>query len=661
MIIKSVRVQGLRSIYDETLPCDRLTALIGPNGVGKSSFLKAIEMFYTPGSRYTEEDFYAREAASPITVSVSFTQLTPDEKHLFAKYVQGEELTVQKEMTWPFSKTSQKYFGMSLQNADFNNFRRAANASERKAEYTRLRSLKQYSDLPDYTSQDEAVRSLKAWEESHTDKCTPKRDEGQFFGFKEVGEAHLERFTRFLFIPAVRDVSKDSVEAKGSVLSELMDIVVRAILSNRKDILALQISTQSKYREIFDSGGLPELLKLEEKLNTTLQSFVQDASVKLTWILEQEIDIPLPKARVKLVEDGYPSEVTNTGHGLQRAFVLTMLQHLALAESSVPAPTVSSGIRDSVPDHDSSKAPTAFKIPNLVLGIEEPELYQHPNRQRHLSKVLERLVLGGIAGVAEQTQVIFSTHSPLFVDLDQFDKLRVLSKVRFDQARPKVTRVRKTSLDEVAHILEVADGKNPGTYSGHSLRPRLQAIMTPWMNEGFFAKLVVLVEGEEDRAVILGMAKALDVDLDSLGVSVIPCLGKNSIDRPIAIFSALGIPTFAIWDSDFQGDNAKPEDNHRLLKLFGADVEDWPDTVCDKYGCFKRTMESRFREEIGEELYRRLLSEISDSLSFGKSENARKNSVIIRDLVLRARKEGKSSPTIERLVATILTKGNEVA
>ena len=43
MILESVRVQNFRSIKDATLYCDKLTALVGANGSGKSSFLKAIE------------------------------------------------------------------------------------------------------------------------------------------------------------------------------------------------------------------------------------------------------------------------------------------------------------------------------------------------------------------------------------------------------------------------------------------------------------------------------------------------------------------------------------------------------------------------------------------------------------------------------------------
>ena len=53
-------------------------------------------------------------------------------------------------------------------------------------------------------------------------------------------------------------------------------------------------------------------------------------------------------------------------------------------------------------------------------AIEEPELYQHPSRQRHLASVLLNLAKGAIPGVAENTQVIYATHSPLFVGLDRF-------------------------------------------------------------------------------------------------------------------------------------------------------------------------------------------------------------------------------------------------
>jgi predicted ATP-dependent endonuclease of OLD family len=63
MIIKQVRVRNFRCIRDETLPCDMLIAIVGPNSSGKSAFLRAIELFYTAVARYSEEDFYARDTS----------------------------------------------------------------------------------------------------------------------------------------------------------------------------------------------------------------------------------------------------------------------------------------------------------------------------------------------------------------------------------------------------------------------------------------------------------------------------------------------------------------------------------------------------------------------------------------------------------------------
>ena len=51
----------------------------------------------------------------------------------------------------------------------------------------------------------------------------------------------------------------------------------------------------------------------------------------------------------------------------QRAFIFTLLQYLARSSADVPA--------DPVDGEDAAGAP-ATPAPNLILAIEEPELYQ---------------------------------------------------------------------------------------------------------------------------------------------------------------------------------------------------------------------------------------------------------------------------------------------
>ena len=94
MIIKSLRVQNFRCICDETLPCEQLTVLVGRNGSGKSAFLHALNAFYNANSRYTEEDFYGRDTSQDIIITVTFNDLTDDERTLFQKYVEAKKREV---------------------------------------------------------------------------------------------------------------------------------------------------------------------------------------------------------------------------------------------------------------------------------------------------------------------------------------------------------------------------------------------------------------------------------------------------------------------------------------------------------------------------------------------------------------------------------------
>ena len=645
MIIKSIRVQNFRCIRDETLPCERLTALVGPNGSGKSSFLRALDMFYTPSARYTEDDFYDRDTSQDIIVTITFTDLTEDEKKLFQKYIEGGELTVEKVIKWPPGRGSQKYHGTSLQTPEFDSFRSASGANLRK-EYNKLREDK-YSDLPEYTNKDDAETALQAWEEAHPDRCSRQRDEGQFFGFKEVGEAHLERFTRFIPVPAVRDASEDAAEGRGTPLTEIMDLVVRSVLAQRKEIIELQEGTQKQYEQIVDPTKLAELQTLEQDLSDTLKTYVPDAGVKLTWLTGAVIEIPMPRADIKLVEDEYPSSVERTGHGLQRAFILTMLQHLAVAQ--VP---VQEDLDDKENEMDEvPKEQPSLKVPNLIMGIEEPELYQHPNRQRHLSKILLKLAMGSIEGVAECTQIIYSTHSPLFVDIERADQVRVLRKVREENNKPKQTKVVYTTLDEVAKSIKEVRRK-PGDYSSNDLRGSLQTLMTPLMNEGFFADIAVLVEGPEDRAAILGVAASLGHDLESIGISVIPCTGKGSLDTSAVIFRRLQIPIYVIWDSDY-GKEGSQKLNRRLLSLFDRREEDWPEEVTEQFACFKHDLNKTLHSEIDEQLFDDILASVCERLGFEEKYAVRKPQVI-QEIINEARGQGKSSKTLENIISQII-------
>jgi predicted ATP-dependent endonuclease of OLD family len=193
-----------------------------------------------------------------------------------------------------------------------------------------------------------------------------------------------------------------------------MDFVVRSVLEEKKELIGLRETTQTNYEKLMNPDKITELKSLSTQLTTTLKEYVPDAQIDLTWLPLGQIEIPLPSAEVKLSEDGYSSTVDRTGHGLQRVFILTILQHLSVIQ-----------IRYAQLHQNESKdtkgienEPPKYEIPDLVLAIEEPELFQHPNRQRHFAKVLLQLANGTLPGVANKTQIVYCTHSPLFVGIE---------------------------------------------------------------------------------------------------------------------------------------------------------------------------------------------------------------------------------------------------
>lgn len=654
MIIKSVGVKNFRCIRDETLECESLTVLVGPNGSGKSSFLRAIDLFYMPAAKVTEDDFYNRDIQQPIVVAVTFVDLTNEETSLYRHYLEQNSLTIQKEIKFPGGKGNEKYFGSRMRNPDFQGIRSADSATDKRSAYNELRQQGQYSELPTVRRAEEIEHILEEWERNHPDQCQRMREEEQFFGFREVGGARLERFTGFVFVPAVKDASEDATEGRGSPITQLMDLVVRQVLQRKPELGQFRTDSQAKYKELMDEKNLPELPQLAHDLTRTLQVYVADAQVNLHWKVS-DFNIPNPIASTMLVEDGFEGDVSRKGHGLQRAFILTLLQYLAVIQGTrkIETQEEAAGLTESNIDVKNQLDTTPI-TPNLVIAIEEPELYQHPNRQRHLAKVFLQLAQAGLGvGSGGRIQVIYSTHSPIFVGVERIDHIRLLRKEGDEDNLPKETRVKFTTMARIARKIEDAT-EHPATAA--SAQSRLVNIMSPWVNEGFFADVVVLVEGESDRAAILEVAKQTGEDFEKTGISVIPVMGKTKLDRPYLIFTELGISTYIIFDCDkSKGKNRHPETNKLLLKLCRCTEEESPKTsVRGNMACFEENLLTILREEVGDQLYEQLLNQYSSELGYSPPKEGEENPLIINNIVEEAYKRGKKTKTLEDIVKKIV-------
>lgn len=635
MLIKSVYVGNYRSIQSATLKLDDLTALVGTNGAGKSSFLRAIELFYSPTPEINPDDFFGGDLSNEIVISLTFTDLDQTAKQRFAKYLQDDTLTVDMVVVWESDKAKISYHGSKLQNPDFQLIRDAANKNTARTCYSQIREQEKYRELPSCSNYDQVVSAIETWEDENACLCQRTRDDGQFFGFKQVGRGYLLDYTQFLFIGAVRNAAQDCQEGRGAVITQLMDLVVRTTLANRQELTGFKQEAQVRYEQILDPANLQELATLRIQLSSTLCTFVPDASIELDWQPLEKLNIPMPKAEVGLVEDGYKTKVEMAGHGLQRAFIFTILQHLSIAQRTV---------RDSNPNEDQlpEQSVELYEAPTLIIAIEEPELYQHPNRQRHFANVLRQLSSGELAGVAQRIQIVYATHSPLFIDIEHFSQVRLIKKKSVDPESPKTSTVFHAHFDDI--LERMRESKDNEYYSADELHVSLPQLMTPFINEGFFADVAVIVEGESDRAALLEVARLEKSDLESMGVAIVPAGGKGKLVIPAVIFHHLGIPVYIMWDQD------KQEDSKDLLRFVGYDKRLRGDLITATFACFCKNREHTMKMEIGNNVFTRLCNRCEAELG----TDDLKKPLVIRNLIRLAFEEGHKSQSMVEAVSHIV-------
>ena len=385
MQLKTVSIKNFRSIRDVSIRVGNQMGIVGGNGAGKSSVLRAIDRFFSSSANVELDDFFGRQVNEPIEIGLTFVNFNGSEREMFASRIHNDEMTVVRVFEAAASKTNGRYFGATMQHSGFGSIRSADGANPKRAAYNTVRqSDEAYSDLPVVSRADQVEEALQRWEADHAAQCELARDDGQFFGFTNVARGALQKATSFVFIPAVRDAS-------------------------------------------------------------ALKQFYKEAAVALRWKPTEDFAIPLPAADVTLDDDGFVGPVDRKGHGLQRAFILTLLQHLAKATSANNAREAATPSIAPAPSEEGGSQPqepaSAYTIPGLILAIEEPELYQHPTKQRHFAKVLSQLSVGELPGVARNTQVLFATHSSLFVSMDRFDEVRLARRHKPPDAEHNECRV----------------------------------------------------------------------------------------------------------------------------------------------------------------------------------------------------------------------------
>ncbi|WP_104017828.1 ATP-dependent nuclease [Roseovarius nitratireducens] len=650
MQLERARIKNFRSLRDVEVGFGEHTAFIGGNGAGKSSILKAIEKFYSTSKNCDADDFFGRDQEQPIEIELTFHQLSVEEAASFEDRVRDGKLVVTR--IFDGGASSGRYHGVIPQIPDFVTIRSQSTATQKRAAYNDLRENNPlYADLPNAGSAAAVNQTLLDWEAAHPEQLVLLPDDGQFFGFQNNSRGKLQRHTSFVFVPAVREASADAADGKTSVIGKLLELLVRSQILQRPDVQAFKAQMTEAYQALVAAENMPELGTLAGALTADLRGLYQDAEVALTWREIGEMPVPLPMADVFLKDDGFGGPVDRQGHGLQRAFIFTLLQHLA--RTAVPVAD-DAGARDAGGGAPDSPA-AAAQAPTLILAIEEPELYQHPTKQRHFAEVLRGLSNGTLPGAQGHTQIIFGSHSPMFISMGKADEIRLTRRSACTDSAFKQCSLQALDLGIVAQKLERGWDKPADSYSAQTLMPRLH-ILGAELAEGFFANGVILVEGRSDKAALTATARMLGVNFEAAGIAILSAEGKSNLDRPYVIFRELGIPTFLLWDCDQHLPEAKrkPATDLALCKLARPDQEfnaaPSHDLVSDCYAHFGNALENRLKEDITPDIHATCLAAACAPFGVDPSNDTQKIPEVVYGTLRRAQEQGRESKMLNDLV-----------
>ncbi|MGB9880217.1 MAG: ATP-dependent nuclease, partial [Anaerolineae bacterium] len=253
----------------------------------------------------------------------------------------------------------------------------------------------------------------------------------------------LRDHARILFVDHRRSLAQHLPSVRGSVLGRLLQ-------QARKEFTAGD-EFKEKYEAAMETLRTPKIKQIERTIAETAKQMLGFLGRQGTENVEIAFGFadpanPFNSLRLEYRESGLAVPGEELGLGIQSAMVVGIFE--------------------------------AFRQLGGDFGtivIEEPEMYLHPQAQRYLYRLLCEMADKG------QCQVIYSTHSPIFADVNRFEVLRVTRRSRGKTDIAYVKAAHKDALERARENFKM------GT--------RFDVTR----NEVVFASKALLVEGFGDR------------------------------------------------------------------------------------------------------------------------------------------------------------------
>lgn len=518
MKIAEVEISNFRTLYEAKIKFYNVTSFVGPNGVGKSTVLYALDWFFNGGraGMLTPQDATYGHEQENIEVRVTFDDLNDNDRAVLGKYVNAEVNTFTAWKIRTFADGNER---LSANIKGYNLFTdlKVPNiaVSDLKEKYKNIQLKYPELQLKNATTKKSILDELNRWESDNPDKLTnvPEELTTNFNGFNS-NDALASRF-KFTLVRADLRANEEASDSRNSLLSEIIERAVDR--KSADDRLINEFKTiQQNEKNIYDDVFGEPLKKLTCKFNKVVSGYNTNRSVEIQPNI-QEINPPKTTFTIKVNDGENQTPVTKQGHGFQRTVLISALQLLSEKDD------------DNANDNGV-----------LCLAIEEPELFQHPIQAQVFASVLRKLA----DKPSNDVQVTYATHSPYFLEEKHFEQIYRL--IRHSNGTSYSTKIFHASMSEVIDDLE--------RYSAQDRQKKKEYLEKLYSNDlpiGIYANEVILVEGSTDKAILESISeKMVNVSLAQKGIVIISCGSKSKIPQYYAILKGLGIPTSVVFDND---------------------------------------------------------------------------------------------------------------
>jgi putative ATP-dependent endonuclease of OLD family len=514
MLLKHLKISNYRALKEVEMPLSAFVCLTGENNAGKSSVLQALSLFLS-GSTLAPSNYF--DPAQTITIAVTLAEigepdlvlLAPEHRARIEPLIANQSITLVRQYGTD-GKSQLGYFGMVPLEPRFGDPAREELMKGKKGAELRAAVIAQF---PELTERANEITTQKSAGELISQLAAGLPAEAKALKFVALPTGKDFSITPMLperiYIPAVKDLADETKTSESSSFGKILGILLEVIEPKLAEDQALFDRLSKKLTRVLQPDGTLSDERLDEikAIEASIQGYVQESfsAVKL------RIEIPPPELRTVLstakilANDGVESALELKGDGLRRAVVFSILRaYVKLALSGTAGA-------------DNRR---------YLLMFEEPELFLHPDAQR--------ILFGALQVFSRSNQVVVTTHSPLFLGPEATATFVRLSKtVPADATKPFTSAV-------------------PIDLTGMGARDEFQIICFENNNAAFFAKKVVLIEGDSDQIALPHIMQVLGNGGQAAltPTAFVRVLGKGSIRRYRSFFARFGIKVLVVADLD---------------------------------------------------------------------------------------------------------------